>query len=214
MSSIFDDVRHIIQTNSELAPSRLTEHYSCFPMPEGMTYQQREMLAATARAVNPHLQVNEATLKGRFDFNTPYEKPPVQQMLKKLEEIEAEVKRSFRPTNDGGLEFIQSAESLPLVELEYVLRAALPYPTPLRMEYQLPEGKVYYNHDQPVTGKIDLDTLCWLKEHADRNFNHDATAELCALRAERIVVRPEDKERVSQLLGLNAPAKGRAPGAA
>lgn len=210
MTDLFTSVAdYIKQQKCQPSEKRGTDYL--FSMPPEMPYAERELLAAAARAIDPSIDVLRATREGRLTFsrhafgdNQPCEQFPVQAMLRKLSDIKRAVAESVQPVNinDGSLTFEQG-NNLPLVELEYVIRAALPYPTPIAMYYDLPEGKTYHDHNKPVQGRVDLPKLCWLKEHAEREMDYQAAAELAALRAQRIVVRAEDAELLRARLGLS-----------
>lgn len=208
MADLFANVAEFIRQQKCTPPTaRGTDRI--FHMPATMPYAEREILAAAARAVDPSIDVLRATREGQLVFSQsaanpdtpPFAQFPVQAMLHRLGEIKRAVAESMQPGNDGSLIFHQP-ENLSLVELEYVVRAALPYPTPIAMDYDLPAGKSYDNYGAPTSGRVDLATLCWLKESAESQHNFDAAAELAALRASRIVVRPEDVALLCERLGI------------
>ncbi|MFM9890289.1 MAG: hypothetical protein ACKVOE_06590 [Rickettsiales bacterium] len=209
MTDLFANVAEFIK-QQKCEPGTVRGTDRIFAMPTDMPYAEREILAATARAVDPGIDVLRATREGHLVFaqpsadsgQHPFEQFPVQAMLRKLGDIKRAVSESMQPGNDGSLTF-QQTNNLSLVELEYVVRAALPYPTPIAMDYDLPAGKTYDNYGVPASGRVSLEELCWLKECAEAEQNHDAVAELAALRASRIVVRPEDAALLQARLGMS-----------
>jgi hypothetical protein len=202
-TTLFTTARAIITRLNNLQPAQSSQHSSSFALPSDITFQQREFLAIIAHAINPKLDQNRASMMGHLQFDEKLESFPTRQMLATLEKIEKSVRQSAsHNTRDFGDALCFKAPRQGLYDLDFLLRTALPNPTPIAMTYQLPAGKRYALGDGTfIQDEASYEQLISALDHAEDSFNHEALTELHEAKCIHAVVNAADAPRLQAALG-------------
>lgn len=196
--TLFDTARTLIHQQDNAAPLRNHGAESSFALPEADLHAQ-ELFVAAAHAMNPRLSQFDACMHRHVEFAQAYDKFPVQQMLAKLEHIKQGIGQAM-VADETGLHFARPADGS--FDIDWVLRAALPYPTPIHMVYDLGERQYRNGHGQLVSGEVSHEQLIDLKETAERENHYEALEEICALPCIRASVDRQYAPQLKHALGL------------
>lgn len=235
--NLFHEVTRFLREARGEKPAEMVEAphgYATFPVPATMSFHAKEILAALVHAIDPTIDANDLARRmgglpknphatqldlsesgahhdGHLYFNHAYDKLPVEQLLIKLQDLRNELQSSVNAiTNDGTVHF--TAPNGSRFDLDYVLRAALPYPTPIAFDYRLPEraNGQDYRDDQGKTipgGSIvnhdELMNIYRLATFDSAAANGADPTDILAAKCVRAAIPESHAQHLATRLGLN-----------
>ncbi len=214
-TNILNAAKQLATQLNNIPPRRLGENDCTYALPREESSQPenrdatmdafhtREMLVAAAHVIDPTINLNQSVLNCSLTFHGALAKFPTHRIHAVLDDIQKDLARSAL-RNEHGIHFAVSKDSA--YHLDFVLRAALPSPEPLSLQFLLPAGQFRDGNGNKVSGEVSHEKLLELMDTADREQNHEALTELHQSRCISADISDEQAQKLDARLGLNLAA--------
>ncbi len=223
-TNIFEAAKTLSKQLNNIPPQRLGDHDSTYALPresalepeqQADAFHVRELLVAAAHRIDPSIEVNSATMNCSLTFRQAYEKFPTHQINAALDEMKSGIARAVqrglkRAPYVNDMVSLSVASDIPY-PFGFALRAALPMPEPLNLEFMLPEGEFRNGNGETVKrGIVPRTTLIDLIETADREQNHEALHTLHQSVCVGAELTHAQVDKLTERLGIDLAGRGAA----